>query len=188
MKIIVRLLACVLLVTAVGGCSSRGGKGSKNRNFRTVEIEATGYCKCGSCCGWKRNWLGRPVYAYGKNKGEKKEVGITASGTKAKVGTIAADISVYPYGTRMNVPGYGWGTVEDIGGAIKGERIDLFFDSHQEALEWGRQTIKVEVVMSDGQSGGSSEYGDKRRKKPRFPDLPDLPKPGDFPFPVPFAD
>lgn len=87
----------------------------------------------------------RPVHAYGPNKGKKKKVGVTASGTKAKPGTIAADTSVFPFGTRMKIPGYGWGTVEDRGGAIKGGRIDLFFKSHKEALEWGRQTVKVRV-------------------------------------------
>jgi len=61
-------------------------------------------------------------------------------------GTIAADTKYYPFGTRMYVPGYGWGRVEDRGSAIKGAgRIDLFFDSHSQALEWGRKTIKVEI-------------------------------------------
>ncbi len=61
-------------------------------------------------------------------------------------GTIAADTQYYPFGTRMYVPGYGWGRVEDRGGAIKGpSRIDLFFSSHKEALQWGRRTVNVEV-------------------------------------------
>ena len=61
-------------------------------------------------------------------------------------GTVAADTSYYPFGTRMYIPGYGWGVVEDRGGAIKGpNRIDLYFDSHNEALEWGRQTLQVTI-------------------------------------------
>ena len=61
-------------------------------------------------------------------------------------GTIAADTRYYPFGTRMNVPGWGWGVVEDRGGAIKGpDRIDLFHKSHRDALEWGRKTLPVEV-------------------------------------------
>ena len=83
--------------------------------------------------------------AYGENKGSPKEIGITASGTRAKPGTIAADTRYYPFGTIMYVPGYGWGRVEDIGSAIKGKRIDLFFSSHQKALEWGRQRKEVLV-------------------------------------------
>ncbi len=61
-------------------------------------------------------------------------------------GTIAADTRYYPFGTRMHIPGYGWGVVEDRGGAIKGpDRIDLFFDSHSDALKWGRQKVKVTI-------------------------------------------
>ena len=63
-----------------------------------------------------------------------------------KDGTIAADTRHYPFGTRMYVPGYGWGRVEDRGGAIKGPtRIDLFFDSHQDALHWGRRKLPVQI-------------------------------------------
>ena len=61
-------------------------------------------------------------------------------------GTIAADTKYYPFGTRMYVPGYGWGVVEDKGGAIKGpDRIDLFFDSHEDAIHWGRRKLNVEI-------------------------------------------
>ena len=58
--------------------------------------------------------------ASGPSKGKRKDVGITATGTRAKTGTIAADTSIYPFGTIMYVPGYGYGRVEDVGSAIKG--------------------------------------------------------------------
>jgi len=61
-------------------------------------------------------------------------------------GTIAADTKYYPFGTRMYVPGWGWGVVSDRGGAIKGpDRIDLYFESHQDALRWGRRRLKVTI-------------------------------------------
>lgn len=61
-------------------------------------------------------------------------------------GTIAADTKYYPFGTRMYVPGYGWGVVADRGGAIKGKsRIDLYFESHNDALRWGRKKLPVTV-------------------------------------------
>ena len=61
-------------------------------------------------------------------------------------GTIAADTSYYPFGTRMYVPGYGWGVVEDRGKAIEGaSRIDLYFNSHTRAQDWGRETVKVQI-------------------------------------------
>jgi hypothetical protein len=61
-------------------------------------------------------------------------------------GTIAADTSYYRFGTRMYVPGYGWGVVEDRGGAIKGpDRLDLYLDDHDEALAWGRRRLPVRI-------------------------------------------
>lgn len=63
-----------------------------------------------------------------------------------KDGTIAADARYYPFGTRMYVPGYGWGMVLDRGGAIKGrDRIDLYFESHEDALKWGRRRLQVKI-------------------------------------------
>lgn len=112
---------------------------------RTYTLETTGYCPCGNCCGWERNWLLRPVSSSGPNKGKSKTVGLTASGVRAKKGTIAADTSIFPFGTVMYVPGYGYGRVEDRGGDIKGYRLDLFFRSHRDALEWGRAKKKVTV-------------------------------------------
>jgi len=106
---------------------------------------ATGYCRCGKCCGWKRTWYGRPVYDYGRNKGKRIRVGQTASGVMATRGTIAADTSRYPFGTILYVPGYGYGRVEDRGGSIKGDHIDLFFSSHRRALEWGKKQVTVKI-------------------------------------------
>jgi hypothetical protein len=61
-------------------------------------------------------------------------------------GTIAADTKFYPFGTRMYVPGYGWGVVKDRGGAIKGpEKLDLYFDDYQEARQWGRRRVRVTI-------------------------------------------
>ena len=47
----------------------------------------------------------------------------------------------------MYVPGYGWGTVQDRGGAIKGDKLDLYFKSHKKALEWGRKDMMVTVYL-----------------------------------------
>ena len=90
--------------------------------------------------------LGKPVYDYGPNKGKPKKVGVTASGIVASAGTVAADPMVFKFGTRLEIPGYGIGRVEDVGGAIKGRHIDLWFPSHKEALKWGRRWLKVVPV------------------------------------------
>lgn len=111
-------------------------------------ILTTAYCNCGKCCSWRYKWFffGEKVYTYGKLKGKTKLVGVTSSGKTAKHGTIAADLKVFPYGTRLYVPGYGEGVVEDTGGAIKGRHIDLWFPSHGEAKKWGRRYLKVKKL------------------------------------------
>lgn len=62
-------------------------------------------------------------------------------------GTIAADTDYYPFGTEMYVPGWGWGVVDDRGGAIQGpERLDLLFATHWGTNRWGRQKIPVKIA------------------------------------------
>lgn len=62
-------------------------------------------------------------------------------------GTVAADTRYFPFGTRLYIPGYGYGVVEDRGGAIKGKkRLDIFYHSHSRARQWGRQRIRVEIL------------------------------------------
>ena len=102
----------------------------------------------GQCCGWTRSWfgLGAPIYNYGKLKGKPKRIGITASGTRAKHGTLAADPRLFKFGTRLFVPGYGTGVVEDVGGAIKGRHIDAWFPTHEEARRWGRRRLLLEEM------------------------------------------
>jgi 3D (Asp-Asp-Asp) domain-containing protein len=110
---------------------------------RLVTIETTAYCPCGKCCGWKLNWRGQPVHTSGKSRGKPKAVGITASGKKAKPGTLAADTRYYPFGTVIYIPGYGYGIVEDRGGDIKGRhRLDLYYNTHKEARHWGRKSFR----------------------------------------------
>lgn len=72
--------------------------------------------------------------------------GLTFTGLKAERGVIAVDPTVIPLGTRLYVEGYGEGIAADIGGAIKGNRIDLCFDTYNEAIQWGRRTVKVYIL------------------------------------------
>ena len=144
-----RISLLIVLLAMNLGCLGNRVPSNTARYERTMTV--TAYCDCKQCTGWKRNWRLQPVFAEGPNKGEKKKVGQTASGTKAKRGTIAADTKFYPFGTQMYVPGYGKGRVEDVGGAIKGDHIDLFFDDHDDALRWGRREMKVTIWS--GRSG-----------------------------------
>ena len=103
-------------------------------------MEITAYDSGQKSCNWKYDSKGNPVIASGKEAGKPKIVGLTASGKMAAPGTIAADTRYYPFGTVMNIPGYGVGVVQDRGGAIKGKhRLDVWFPSEREALEWGRK-------------------------------------------------
>lgn len=127
----------------------------KRRNVSSVTSKGegdlfvvTGYCNCGKCCSWRYRWFffGEPVYTYGKLKGKPKKVGVTSSGKKARHGTVAADLNVFPYGTKLNIPGYGQGIVEDIGGAIKGRHIDIWFPTHTQARMWGKRYLKITKI------------------------------------------
>jgi 3D (Asp-Asp-Asp) domain-containing protein len=71
----------------------------------------------------------------------------TASMTYPKIGTIAVDPKVIPLGTKIYVPGYGWGVAEDTGGLIKGNRLDVFFDTKKEALTWGVKDLKAIILQ-----------------------------------------
>lgn len=91
-----------------------------------IKFEATAYCPCKQCCG--------------------KTNGITASGAKAKAGVTVAMPSKYKFGTKIEIKGMGTYIVQDRGGAINGNRIDIFFNTHQEALKFGRRTVYLRVV------------------------------------------
>lgn len=138
------------LLALAGGCSTqdqlaRSIPAARRSNPEIMTLEATAYCPCGACCNWRRDWRFRPVIASGPNRGAPKAIGITASGAMARPGTIAADPKVLPFGTLLYIPGYGYGRVEDTGGAIKGNRIDLYYDRHGDALRWGRRTLRAYV-------------------------------------------
>lgn len=87
------------------------------------EFKLTAYCPCMKCCN--------------------KTDGITATGTKATQGrTIAVDPRVIPYGTQVTINGVVY-TAEDCGGAINDNHIDIFFNSHSDALEFGVQYAEI---------------------------------------------
>ena len=134
-----------LLLAAIGAavCLTTGCTSYEKRS-----MIVTAYSSDQKSTNWRRGHIlfWRAYVASGPNKGNRKIVGLTSSGTKAKYGTIAADTRYYPYGTVMKVPGYGKGVVEDTGSAIKGpRRIDLYFRTRKQALEWGRQKLTVKV-------------------------------------------
>src|SRR5690606_6348602 len=73
--------------------------------------------------------------------------GYTFTGLVAGKGVVAVDPTVIPPGTRLYIPGYGEAIAADIGGAIKGNRIDLGFNTYNEAIQYGRQKdVKVYIL------------------------------------------
>ncbi|MBP2640191.1 MAG: hypothetical protein H6Q66_1142 [Firmicutes bacterium] len=70
----------------------------------------------------------------------------TCNGNIVRKGLVAVDPSVIPLGTRLYISGYGYAIADDIGGSIKGNHIDLAFDSHNEALQFGRQKVTVFIL------------------------------------------
>jgi 3D (Asp-Asp-Asp) domain-containing protein len=138
----------ILLLIGASGCVSGRLRAPESRG-RVSLMEVTGYCNCGKCCSWEYAWigLGQPVVSKGPNRGKPKQIGLTSSGLEARHGTIAADTTRLPYGTLIEVPGYGLGRVEDTGGAIQGNRLDLWFADHAQALQWGRQKKFVKIWL-----------------------------------------
>lgn len=95
--------------------------------YESAWYTLTAYCPCSICCGQWAN-------------------GITSTGTVATAGrTIAVDPRVIPYGTEVIINGNTY-VAEDCGGAIKGNRIDVYFDTHQEALAFGVQYAEVVIL------------------------------------------
>jgi 3D (Asp-Asp-Asp) domain-containing protein len=70
----------------------------------------------------------------------------TSCGMKPAVGLVAVDPSVIPLGTKLYIEGYGYATAADTGGAIKGNRIDLFMEDKSQCLSWGKRMVKVYVL------------------------------------------
>ena len=101
----------------------------------TIEVIGTAYCPCGDCCGeWAKN---RPIDENGK------PIVYTATMTVAKQGrTIAVDPTVIPLGAEVEIDGHTY-VAEDTGSAIKGNRVDIYFDNHAAAAAFGVQTLTV---------------------------------------------
>lgn len=78
--------------------------------------------------------------------GKYAKYGLTYTGKKAGFGMVAVDPKVIPLGTQLYIEGYGRAEAADIGGAIKGNRIDLGFETYREAIMYGRKQVKVYIL------------------------------------------
>lgn len=95
------------------------------REYEIVVFDASAYCKGACCCG---KWAN----------------GYTASGTVPQAGRTIAAPPEYEFGTEIEIEGITY-VVEDRGSAIKGNKVDIYFDTHAEALQFGRQSLEGKV-------------------------------------------
>ena len=97
------------------------------------EFAIVAYCPCEACCGeWALNRPDGIVY--------------TASGAEAKAGvTVAVDPDVIPLGSKVYIDGLGWYVAQDTGN-FTGKVIDVYFNDHAEAVEFGRRDAVVGIV------------------------------------------
>lgn len=104
---------------------------AKKKEIRYTEFIATAYCACEKCCG---KWaLNRPN-------------GIVKGATGRELisnYSIAVDPKVIPYGTLVYDENGNEYRADDCGGAVKGNHIDIYMNSHEAARNWGKQTIKI---------------------------------------------
>jgi 3D (Asp-Asp-Asp) domain-containing protein len=99
----------------------------KQKVVKTLTVSATAYtANCKRCSG---------ITALGLN---------LKKNPKLKV--ISVDPKVIKLGTKVYVEGYGYAIAGDTGGAIKGKKIDIFVPSHKKAIQWGRKTVKVQIL------------------------------------------
>ncbi|RDU36915.1 hypothetical protein DRW41_09435 [Neobacillus piezotolerans] len=103
--------------------------------YKKKTVTATGYTAGYESTGKDQN---HPAY------------GITYSGVKVKrdlFSTVAADPKIFPIGTVLFIPDYGYGVVADTGSAIKGHKLDLYFETVDDVFkEWGKRTVDVFIV------------------------------------------
>lgn len=114
-------------VTSRSGTTTRAAVATAATTTSGTQVyKITAYCSCAKCCG--------------------KATGRTAMGTKATAGRTVAASGKFAFGTKLNINGHVY-TVEDRGGAINGNKIDIYVNSHAEALAWGVRYLPVSVAQ-----------------------------------------
>jgi len=124
-SILITVLICLTMAVVMESLHHKGPVAdSPTAPAQLMNVSA--YCPCEKCCG--------------------KADGYTASGVPA-VGKIVAAPKGVAFGTVLDIPGYSpRAVVQDRGGAITGNKLDVLMETHQEALNWGRQYLKVRIV------------------------------------------
>lgn len=156
-----RRLFMLLLFTAAFGATIEALSGLDIRTTAQMLLSESNQRKTVPSLEEAFDWSQYPmkkVVATGYTAGEEStgkrpghpSYGITYSGVKVKrdlYSTVAADPSVFPIGTILFIPDYGYGVVADTGSAIKGNKIDLYYETVDEVYSnWGKRTLDVHII------------------------------------------
>ena len=144
-KIIISTLTILFVLPFSSGLSCSQGVGQVNKiqpvnlveksiNFNIVKEEK------------EKNYMIMRASAYTKSIEEDTYKGITKSGTIVCRGIVSTDPRVIPLGTKLHIEGYGEATALDVGGAIKGNKIDIYMETKKEAMEFGKRDVKVFIL------------------------------------------
>lgn len=161
-KTTVLCTAVVLLSMFASGAFSSGiapsSPSASASAFSIKKMKVTAYCPCVKCCGGGPGIIGFFKELFNVGNGSK----ICADGKPVSIGAVAAD-KKYPFGTVIKIPGYPLGTVRDRGSAITGESLDVFFETHEEAIQWGVRHLEVTIypkqMMSVSPTTSDTDYG-----------------------------
>lgn len=129
--LMIPVLAWMLVICrdAERGTDAPAGVIITEPTFDEIKFTVSAYCPCEDCCGrWSDN--------------------ITASGHVIQPGDkFVAAPPMIPFDTMLDIPGYGIVPVLDRGGAIVDNRLDIYMDDHQDALNYGMRTLKVRLYV-----------------------------------------
>lgn len=109
----------------------------KSEDITYIEFKVTAYCSCEKCCG-----------VWANNRPEGKVYG--AAGKELIAGySVAVDRDLYEFGTKFVDKDGNEYEAADVGGAVKGNHLDLYMSDHQEALNWGVKTLELAVIENE---------------------------------------
>ena len=127
----------VIEKSQVFDCARVCNEQEKSEDITYIQFKVTAYCSCEKCCG---------VWAI--NRPEGKVYG--AAGKELIAGySVAVDRDLYEFGTKFVDKDGNEYEAADVGGAVKGNHLDLYMNDHQEALNWGVKTLELAVIENE---------------------------------------
>jgi len=145
-KIIIATFVLLFLLSFSSGLSYSQGVGQVNKIQPVNLVEKSINSDIVKEEEKKKDYIIMEASAYTKSHEEQTHKGITKSGTQVSRGIVSVDPRIIPLKTKLYIEGYGEAIALDTGGAIKGNRIDLYMNTKKEAFEFGRKNLKVFIL------------------------------------------